>query len=134
MSKNLEENITKEEMIEEVKPYTLRSLKNKDLWAVVRILGKLLPEDLKKAFVQVASGAKSIEELGFSVGADMVMMIIQNAHKAQDEVDVFCADMAGMSVEELNDMEFGTTPMIIMDIFKDAKNVSFFKVLSKFFS
>lgn len=133
MSKELERNITNDEVVSE-KPYTLRSLKNRDLWSIVRILGKLLPEDMKKAFVQVTSGEKTVKDLGYMVGADMAIMIIQNAYKAQAEVDLFCADMAGISVNELNDMEFGTTPMIIMDIFNDAKNVSFFKVLSKFFS
>lgn len=133
MSKELGRNITNDEVVSE-KPYTLRSLKNRDLWSIVRILGKLLPEDMKKAFVQVTSGEKTVKDLGYMVGADMAIMIIQNAYKAQAEVDLFCADMAGISVNELNDMEFGTTPMIIMDIFNDAKNVSFFKVLSKFFS
>lgn len=134
----VEEVVEKEvaETVEEVveKSYTLRDLKNSDLWTVVKILGKLLPDDLKKAFVQVASGKKKLNEIGVMVGIDIVTMIIQNAHLAQKEVDDFCADMAGITVEELSEMEFGTTPMIIMDIFNDAKNVSFFKVLSKLFS
>ena len=61
-------------------------------------------------------------------------MVIQNAYKAQDDVDAFCADVAGLSVEELNEMEFGTTALIIMDLFEDAKSASFFKALSRFFS
>ena len=95
MSKELERNITNDEVVSE-KPYTLRSLKNRDLWSIVRILGKLLPEDMKKAFVQVTSGEKTVKDLGYMVGADMAIMIIQNAYKAQAEVDLFCADMAGI--------------------------------------
>ena len=41
------------------------------------------------------------------------------------------AQIFGVTVEELNEMEFGTTPLIIVDAYEDAKNTSFFKVLSK---
>lgn len=115
------------------KPYTIRSLKNGDLWTVVQILGKVLPEELKQAFVQVVSGNSNVKEIGGMVVCDMAVMITKNAHKAQAEVDAFCADLIGKSVEELNEMEFGTTALILIDVFSDAKNTSFFKVLSKLF-
>lgn len=115
------------------RPYTIRSLKNGDLWTVVQILGKILPEELKQAFVQVASGNANVKEIGGMVVCDMAVMITKNAHKAQAEVDAFCADLIGKSVEELNEMEFGTTALILVDVFGDAKNTSFFKVLSKLF-
>ncbi len=115
------------------RPYTIRSLKNGDLWTVVQILGKILPEELKQAFVQVASGNANVKEIGGMVVCDMAVMITKNAHKAQAEVDAFCADLIGKSVEELNEMEFGTTALILIDVFGDAKNTSFFKVLSKLF-
>lgn len=113
--------------------YTIRSLKNGDLWKVVQILGKILPEELKKAFVQVLAGDKTINEIGGMVVCDMAVMIIKNAHKAQAEVDAFCADLIGVSVEELNDMEFGTTPLIIYDAYEGAKDTGFFKLLSRLF-
>lgn len=115
------------------RPYTIRSLKNGDLWTVVQILGKVLPEELKQAFVQVVSGNANVKEVGGMVVCDMAVMITKNAHKAQAEVDAFCADLIGKSVEELNEMEFGTTALILIDVFGDAKNTSFFKVLSKLF-
>lgn len=132
----IEEVTEQVEEVEEVieRPYTLRNLKNKDLWAVIRILGRILPDDLKSAFVQVASGEKSIKDIGAMVACDMATMIVKNLHKAQKEVDELCADMAGITVAELDEMDFGTTPMMIMDIFEDAKNVAFFKALSKYFS
>ena len=122
------------EEIPVTKPYTMRNLSNRDLWPVMKILGRLLPEDLKKAFSQVASGEKKIKDVGVLVAFDMGMMILQNAYKAQEDVDAFCASMIGVTVDELNEMEFGTTAMIIMDLFEDAKSASFFKALSKFFS
>lgn len=136
MSKKKEEKVI-ELSVEEIpvtKPYTMRNLSNRDLWPVMKILGRLLPEDLKKAFSQVASGEKKIKDVGVLVAFDMGMMILQNAYKAQEDVDAFCASMIGVTVDELNEMEFGTTAMIIMDLFEDAKSASFFKALSKFFS
>lgn len=115
------------------RPYTIRSLKNGDLWKVVNILGKILPEELKQAFIQAASGNANVKEIGGMVVCDMAVMITKNAHKAQAEVDAWCADLIGKSVEELNEMEFGTTALILIDVFGDAKNTSFFKVLSKLF-
>lgn len=118
----------------EEKPYTLRKLKNSDFWPVVKILGKLFPDDIKSAFVQTVSREKSVKEVGYMVFADIAAMIVKNSYRAQDEVDKFCADLAGITIAEMNEMEFGTSAMIIMDVVKDAGNASFFKVLSKFFS
>ena len=119
----------KEEVVE--RPYTLRKLKNSDLWTVLGILTKILPDDMRQAFVQVMSGEKSLEEIGMCAAFDMGTMIVENAYKARGQVDAFCADLAGCTVNELNEMEFGTTPLIIYDMVGEAKNTSFFKVLSK---
>ena len=123
-----------EEIMEEtiVKPYTMRKAKNSDLWAILKILSKILPDELQKAFVQVVSGEKTMKEIGISVVLDIGTMIVRNMYKAQEEVDEFCSAIIGVSVEELNEMEFGTTPMIIMDFYEEAKKTTFFKVLSKF--
>lgn len=122
-----------EEVTEEVivKPYTLRRIKNKDLWGLLKILAKILPEELKKAFVQVLAGEKKLKELGGMVVCDMATMIIKNMYKAEAEVSEFCADLAGITVEELDELEFGTTPLIIWDFYEEAKRTTFFKVLSK---
>ena len=123
-----------EEIMEEVivKPYTMRKAKNSDLWAILKILSKILPDELQKAFVQMASGEKTMKEIGISVVLDLGTMIVRNMYKAEDEVNEFCSDIIGVSVKELNEMEFGITPMIIMDFYEEAKKTTFFKVLSKF--
>ena len=113
------------------RPYTMRKLKNSDLWTVLGILTAILPDDMRQAFVQVMSGEKSLEEIGMCAAFDMGKMIVENAYKAQEQVDTFCADLAGITVAELNEMEFGTTPLIIFDAVGEARNTSFFKVLSK---
>ena len=42
------------------RPYTLRSLKDGDLFPVLKILRKIGIKDCKEAFVQVASGEKTL--------------------------------------------------------------------------
>ena len=122
-----------EEVIEETveRPYELQKLNNGDLWHVVRILAKILPDNLKDAFIQVVTGEKTLKDIGGMVACDMIVMITKNVHMAQNEVDEFCAKKIGKSIEELNAMEFGTTLLIIYDLFGDGKNTSFFKVVSK---
>ena len=68
------------------------------------------------------------------VACDMATMIVKNLYKAENEVDEFCASLAGITVEELNELEFGTTPLIIYDFYEEAKKTTFFRVLSKFIS
>ena len=41
------------------------------------------------------------------------------------------ADVSGIPAKEIEEMEFGTTPMMIWDIVKNEKNACFFSVLSK---
>ena len=118
-----------EEVIE--RPYEIRKLNNGDFAPVLKILTKVLPDDLKGAFIQVATGEKTLHEIGGMVVCDMVVMVLKNIPKAQHDVDEFCASMIGKTVAELNEMEFGTTALILYDVFGDAKNTSFFKVVSK---
>lgn len=133
---NVEELVTGQPETEEVieRPYTLRKLKDADLWKVLKILKKTLPEDVTKAILKLITGDMKAEEAGMlgmmNVGAE----IIKNMDKAETEITEWCADLAGVTVEELYEMEFGTTPLIITDVVSNAKNVPFFKVLFKFFS
>lgn len=121
-----------EEVIE--KPYTMRKLRDRDMWPLFKILSKILPDELRNAFIQVIAGEKSLRDIGMKVGMDIATMIVKNLYKVEAEVSELCADLIGVTVDELNNMEFGTTPMIIYDFYDEAKKTTFFKVLSKFIS
>lgn len=124
--------MVEDEVIE--RPYTLRKLKDADLWKVLKILKKTLPDDIVKLFLSAVSGGDTAEKIGMIGVMNVATEVIKNMDKAEDEITEFCADLAGITAEELNEMEFGTTPLIIMDVATNTKNISFFKVLSKFFS
>ena len=134
MENMIEETVeTTEETTEETieKPYTLRALKDRDLFPLLQILKKIGIKDFKEAFFQVASGEKTLKQIGILATIDMADILIGNIGKAEGDIYALWADISGMTVEELRDAEFGTLPMMIFDTFAGVKNTSFFKALSK---
>lgn len=122
----------KEEIID--RPYTLRNLKDSDLFPLLKMLKKIGIKDCKEAFIQVASGEKTLKQIGIMASFDIADILIGNLPCVLDEAYELWSDLSGIPVEEIKDMEFGTLPLMIMDTFSEARNTSFFKVLSKFLS
>lgn len=123
---------TKESVIE--RPYTLRRLKDSDLFLLIKILKKINIKDCKEAFIQVASGEKSVKQIGIMASFDIADILIGNLAKVEDEIYELWSDLSGIPAEEIKGMEFGTLPLMIMDTFSEARNTSFFRVLSRFLS
>lgn len=115
----------------EVRPYTLRKFKDGDLFTLLNILKKIGIKDCKEAFIQVATGGKTVKQVGILTAFDMSDIFIGNLPKAEAEIYALYADMAGITVEQIKEMEFGTLPLMIYDSFHEVKNTSFFKVLSR---
>lgn len=130
------ENTTEMEVVETVdetmeRTYTLRRLKDCDLFPILDILGKVLPDDLAAVLMQVVSKEKNLNEIGAVVVVRLVKAIFKNVGKVKDELYSLLSDVSGVPVPELAEMPFGTTPMMVWDIINNEKNVGFFKVLSK---
>lgn len=121
------------EMETTARNYTLRRLKDKDLWPVLDIIGQVFPGDLSTVFAQIMTGDRNIEQVGAEVVMKLVVAVIRNMNKVQDDVYALLSDVSGLTPEEIQDMEFGTTPLMIWDIVKNEKNASFFGVVSKSF-
>ena len=115
----------------EVRPYTLRKFKDGDLFTLLNILKKIGIKDCKEAFIQVATGGKTVKQVGILTAFDMSDIFIGNLPKAEAEIYALYADIAGITVEQIKEMEFGTLPLMIYDSFHGVKNTSFFKVLSR---
>ena len=124
------ELVNEEEEVYE-KPYTLRNLKDSDLYPILRILKKIGVRDFKPAFIQIATGKKTLKDIGILAAFDIVDILVGNLPKAEDEIYALWSDISGIPVEEMKEMEFGTLPMMIYDSFTGVKNTGFFKVLSK---
>ena len=132
MSKAIKE-VAVEETVEGVieRPYTLRKFNDGDLFSILKILKKIGIKDCKEAFVQVASGEKTLKQIGILASFDLADILIGNLTKVEEEVYSLYSDLSGVHADEIRAMEFGTLPLMIMDSFNEVKNTSFFKVLSK---
>lgn len=121
------------ETVEEAaeKPYTLRRLKDKDLFPILKIVAEVFPDDLSSVLMQITTKEKTINEVGFAVVAKLVIAVLKNIHKVHDDLYALLSDVSGIPAAKIEEMEFGTTPMMIWDIVKSEKNAGFFKVLSK---
>ena len=122
--------IREQEAINE-KPYELRRLKDRDLFPILGIISEVFPDELSTVFVQLATKEKTVAEVGAMAILKLVLAVIKNMGKVQDEVYALLSDVSGIPAEEIADMEFGTTPRMIWDIVDNEKNCGFFKVLSK---
>lgn len=120
-----------EEVTEEVKPYKLRSLKDKDFYPMLDIITATLPDDLADVFVQLATGEKSVDEIGGMVVYKIAVSVLKNVSAIHDKIYPLLSDLSGIPADEIPEMPFGTTPSMIWDIIADAKNASFFRALSK---
>lgn len=113
------------------KPYTLRRLKDRDLYPVLDILGNALPDNLAAIAMSIITGNKTVEDVGGIVVTRIVAGIMKNMKNVHDDLYAFLSDVSGIPAEEIEEMEFGTTPRMIWDIVKNEKNTGFFEELSK---
>lgn len=118
-----------EEVIE--RSYTLRKLKDSDLFPLLQLLRKIGLQNFKQSFIQETEG-KTVKAVGITVVLDMADIIIANLGTASDDIYEMWSGLSGIPVNEMKEMEFGTLPLMIYDTFNEVKNTSFFKVLSKF--
>lgn len=127
-----DEVVKVEEAVEEAKLYTLRELNDEDLYTMVEILGVVLPDDAKEAFIQAfgekkPGEKKPLEKVGAMVAFDMVRLIMKNMKSVKKEVYAFLSDLSGIPADEIRKMPFGTTPKMLKEVFQNEKNASFFK-------
>lgn len=122
------------------RPYELRLLKDSDLFLLLKILKKIGIKDFKDAFIQsqsdkeAVSGKEVVRNIGILTTFDIVDMLLGNLDKIEEELYNLCSDLSGISIDEIREMEFGTMPLMLLDMFTNVRNSSFFKVLSKFLS
>lgn len=129
---NIETNETinpVEEVVE--KPYNLRRLKDSDLFPILKIVAEVFPDDLASVLMQITTKEKTVNEVGVVVISKLVIAALKNIDKVHDDLYALLSDVSGIPANEIEEMPFGTTPMMIWDIIKNEKNAGFFKALSK---
>ncbi len=118
-----------EEIIE--RPYTLRKMKDGDLFPLLGLFRKLGLNDFKDVIFKAANGG-SAAEIGVATVLNMADVVISKLESDPgQDIYRFYASLSGLTVEGIKEMEFGTLPLMVYDSFNEVKNTSFFKVLSK---
>lgn len=125
----MEATVKTDEIIE--RPYTLRKLKDGDLIPLLGLFRKLGLKDFKETITKAVNGG-TVEEIGIDALLNVADVVIANLEgSAGEAIYQFYADLSGIAVEDIREMEFGTMPLMIYDSYADMKNTSFFKVLAK---
>lgn len=110
----------------ENKPYTLRRLNGDDLWPVLEIVGKVLPDDLAPLFMEIATGNKDVAEVGGVVMVRLIATVIKEIGKVKKEVYAFLTSVSGLTRDEINALGLVAVPKMIWEIYNAEKNVDFF--------
>lgn len=134
----------------ENKCYTLRRLKPDDILAVATILGKIGFKEFKnvidvksiteliKAGKENGDGEKekNKNEQIIQLGMDMVFnsagIVFANLESCKTNVYQLLADLSGMSVEQIRDLDAAVFFEMIIDVIKMDGFKDFFKVVLKF--
>lgn len=128
---NLEVETVQETEQQNEKPYTLRPLRDDDLYPILAIIGKVFPEELSAAFVQIATKEKNLKQVGYDVGFRLFTAVIKNLHTVDAEVYEMLSNLSGIPADEIRKMKFGTTPKMIWEVYNEVKNQDFFGDASK---
>lgn len=97
-----------------MKEYTMRPLKNPDIFKMSRIL--------KKLKIKVEVNDKTTQQ---QMGVQMIQQVAENLHLAEDEVNAFLADLVGIDVKEFAELPIEDTIKII-GLFKEQKGLASF--------
>lgn len=108
------------------KPYTLRRLNGDDLWPVLSIVGKVLPDDMAPLFMEIVTGNKDVAEVGGVVIVRLISVIIKEIGKVKDEVYAFLTSVSGLKKDEIDALGLMAVPKMIWEIYNAEKNVDFF--------
>lgn len=128
----MDEMKTKEMLEEEIPTkYTLRPLRDEDLYPMLGVIAKVFPDELSEAFANVASGAKTLKEVGYGVGFKLVTAVIKNLPAIGDDVYAILSDLSGIPAPIIRKMKFGTTPKMIWDVYNEVQNADFLTLVSK---
>lgn len=127
---------------EEKKPYTLRPLKSKDLFPMMKIISCIkiskfsdcFSSDATKRLIEKSKQnitMEDVEEIGMGVALEIGDVILANLPNAEKYIYQLLSNLSGMTVKELEDMNPGMFFAMIMDVVRQSGFTDFFKVALK---
>ena len=132
-----------EQKTPEKKPYTLRELNAKDVFSIARIIGKIGIQNIKKCFMTDdfqkalksadSEDGKGAEMLGMLAVLDVVGVLMENLPNCEKEMFAFLADMSGLSVSEVQNLDPEHFVEMVVDIVNSERFKGFFKAALRLF-
>ena len=127
------------------RPYTLRKLRDDDLFPLLNLFRSIGLKEFKDAWLEARKkmnvtsedleSADDKDEVRKSVGIDIVLdmadIMISKIEAHSDAIYRFYERLSGIPADDIKSMEFGTLPLMIYDSFNGVKNTAFFKVVFK---
>lgn len=109
--------------------YTVRNLKQKDLFRLSRILKKLnIKDEIKSLFIDVTGRTEEEKEDALKeTGINVIYLLVENAGEAEEELNFFLGDLVGLSAEEYSELDLTDSMKIITEIVSNKEFIGFFK-------
>lgn len=109
----------------------LRKLNGNDIFKMSKILKKI-NLNLKDINIdQIQSKEKNVTEIQMIAGAEMLKVVLENLHLAQEEVNDFLGGLCGCSGEDFGEKELDEIAEIIVEFKNMVKGSNFFQHVSK---
>ena len=125
--------------------YTFRRLNSTDIFLMTKIIGKIgineftacLEKDTVKQMIDRLTGKESTGNattmVGFSVMLEIANVIIGNLSRCEGEIYQLLANVSGMTVKQVKEMDAVTFFEMIVDFVTKDEFKDFIKVVSKRF-
>ena len=117
-----------------VKPYTLRKLCSRDVFLFSRILSKIGIKQFQDCFeVEEQDGEEklALSMTGLNVALNVIDILLANLDKCEQDVYTFLANVAGMTAEEVADLDMGVFAEMVIEVFQKKEFADFFKAVSR---
>lgn len=120
-------------MVQEVKPYTLRKLKTKDVFLMTKIIKEIGVEEIKNTFksmdfsdVIADENEVDFSSIGMGVMLDLGTLLICNLHKCEKIMYEFLGNLSNKTIVEIAEQDPAMTMDMIIDIVKKEEFRDFF--------
>ena len=117
--------------IVETKPYTLRKLCARDVFPFAKILSKVGIKQFADCFELDENDNLNLSMPGIVVGLSVIDTLLANLDKCENEIFSFLANVAGMTTDEVKDLDMGIFAEMTIEIFQKKEFSDFFKAVSR---
>lgn len=117
--------------------YTFRPLKADDMFAMMRIISKIGPNEVRECFSAVElkeavankEGTKEevVAAIGMRVLLDVAALLLNKLPDCKNELYAFLASLSGMKVKEIAELPMATFYDMLTDVFKQEGFKDFFQ-------